>query len=98
MRSAVVPNAIGTPSEGAAPELGDVRVTRVSEHGWRVSDVRRPAHDPLRLLAYVERRDDRFEVMQLGRGFELHDFDTLADAVAWVLRTAARCAAARRGL
>lgn len=78
-----------------APRPSDVQLTPVTPHGWRVSDTRLPLRDPLRLLAYIERRDEVYEVMQLGRGFEWHEFSSLDDAFDFVLRTSARFAQAR---
>lgn len=78
-----------------APAPSDVQLARVTPHGWRVSDTRLPPRDPLRLLAFIELRDDVFEVMQLGRGFEWHVFPSLEEALEFVLRTAGRYAQAR---
>ena len=82
-------------STRSAPTLQDVEITAVTGHGWRVSDDRLPQGDPLRLLAYVEQRGDRFEVMQLGSGFEWHEFDSMDAAVEFVLRTGPQVAQER---
>lgn len=81
--------------ERPAPTLQDLAITAVTGHGWRVSDGRLPQGDPLRLLAFVEQRDDRFEVMQLGSGFQWHEFDSMGAAVAFVLRTGPQVAQER---
>ena len=78
-----------------APSLVDMQLTAVTSHGWRVSDARLPFGDPFRLLAFIERRGDVFEVMQLGAGFEWHEFGSMDSALAFVLVTGPRAAQER---
>ena len=79
------------------PSLGDVETAAVSPHGWRLSDGRRPLGDPFRLLAFIERRGDAFEVMQLGAGFEWHEFESFEAAIASVIETGPRLTRERQG-
>lgn len=72
----------------AGPSIEDVGLERVTGHGWRVTDARLSMHDPFRVLGFIEYRAERFEVMQIGAGFEWHLFGTLQDAVAHIVRTA----------
>jgi hypothetical protein len=78
-----------------SPVPDDVDLAPVTSHGWRVTDRRLPVHDPLRLLGYIERRGDVFEVMQLGAGFEWNEFPSLVAAVEYLCRTGAGVARAR---
>lgn len=82
-------------SASGPPGTGDLRLTAVSPLAWRVVDGRLAADDPLRLLAFIELRGDEFEVMQLGRRFEWHRFDTLSAAVAFVCATGPQVARER---
>lgn len=77
------------------PTLGDIDLTEVTSHGWRVSDVRLPQGDPMRLLAFVERRDDAYEVLQVGDGLERHGFESMSLALAFVIETGPRLARIR---
>ena len=92
----------GAQAPGSAPVGGadhpvveDLELTPVTAHGWRVTDGRLPLRDPHRLLAFVERRGDVFEVMQLGAGFEWHEFESLEAAIMFVCATGPRYARAR---
>ncbi len=82
-------------SDRDSPHAGQLGLTPVTAHGWRVVDDRLPARDPFRLLAFIERRGDLFEVMQLGAGFEWHEFESLDAAVAFVCETGSRLAQER---
>ena len=77
------------------PSVEDVQLTVVTAHGWRVSDGRLPLGDPLRLLAFVEERRGVFEVMQLGADFHWHEFESLEEALAFVIETCPRVAQER---
>lgn len=58
-------------------------------------DGRLPEGDPLRLLAFVEIRGDIVQVMQLGAGFRWHDFDSLEEALAFLVDTGPQAAQER---
>lgn len=77
------------------PSVAEVRVTAVTAHGWRISDERLPKGDPFRVLAFVEHHGDVFEVMQLGAGFEWHEFESMDAAVAFVVETGSQIAQQR---
>jgi hypothetical protein len=78
-----------------SPVPDGLELTPVTSHGWRVTDGRLPVHDPLRLLGYIERRGDVFDVMQLGAGFEWNEFPSLVAAVEYLCRTGVGVARAR---
>jgi hypothetical protein len=78
-----------------ALEVDDLRLTAVTEHGWRITDRRLPIFDPCRVVAFVERCGDNFEVMQLGAGIEWTELPSLDDAVAFVVASAPRIARER---
>lgn len=59
----------------------DVVVRDVASSGWRVHDDRMPERDAHSVLGFIEKRDGRFEVMQLGSGFRWSTFDTMDEAV-----------------
>jgi hypothetical protein len=73
-----------------ALRLEDLRVTALSEHGWRITDGRLSMLDQFRVLAFIERREDAFEVMQFGAGIEWCDCASLDDAVRYVFASASR--------
>ena len=66
----------------------DADVHQVASFGWRVCDARIPENDPRRLLGFVEERDGRFEVMQIGNGFRWSTFATMREALTHMLSTA----------
>ena len=67
--------------------LEHLHLTALTSHGWRVSDGRLPLDDPMRVLAFIEIRDGRIEVMQLGCGFRWDVFPTMREALEHVVRT-----------
>ncbi len=93
--SGAVPEATFLFAGSDAPVSGDLQLTSVTSRGWRVTDGRLPVHDPLRLLGYIERRADVFEVMRFGAGFEWNEFPSLVAAVEFICRTGAGVARAR---
>lgn len=46
----------------------DIDIEQIAPHGWRICDARLPRGHANRLLGFVEKRANRYEVMQLGRG------------------------------
>ena len=46
-------------------EYGDLEITEVTEGAWRVSDLRVPDDDALHVVAFLESRDDSFEIVWL---------------------------------
>lgn len=61
---------------------------------WRVCDCR-VSRGPGRFLAFIEEKDDQFEVMQFGEGFVWTSFITIDEALAHIVRTAEAFVAAR---
>jgi hypothetical protein len=78
-------------------EFHELRLTAVTAHGWRITDRRLPIFDPCRVVAFIERRGDSFEVMHLGGGIEWHEFASLHEAVQFVIVSAPRIAQERMG-
>ncbi|MGO4104668.1 hypothetical protein AB4Y63_11995 [Leifsonia sp. YAF41] len=70
------------PPVSATASENDILVQSISDSQWRVCDRRFPEHDAHHLLGFIERVVDRFEVMQVGTGFEWFQFDTLNSAIA----------------
>jgi hypothetical protein len=64
-----------------APGAEDIDVQTLSPEAWRVKDVRFPEHDARALIGFIEKKDDVFEVMQLGDGFQWFTYGSLSDAV-----------------
>ncbi len=63
-------------------EHGHFEVTAVTEGAWRVGDLRIPEEDPLHVVAFVESRDERFEVVWLRGSSAVTDlFDSLDSAL-----------------
>ena len=61
---------------------GHFEVTVVSEGAWRVGDLRVPDEDPLHVVAFIESRDERFEVVWLRGSSAVKDlFDSLNSAL-----------------
>lgn len=95
--SALVPEATFgfTHADGPGPE--EIGLDQVTTHGWRVTDDRLPLRDPFRVLGFIEYQAERFEVRQIGFGFEWHSFGTLEDALAHIVSTASELAQQRIG-
>ena len=51
------------PTPGA--DFVDLELTVVAEGAWRVSDLRVPADDVSHVIAFIESRDDSFEIVWL---------------------------------
>jgi hypothetical protein len=63
-------------------DYGHFEVTAITEGAWRVGDLRVPEEDPLHLVAFVESRDDRLEVVWLRGSSAVTDlFDSLDSAL-----------------
>ena len=76
----------GTDAGRARPtwgsEHGHFDVTVVSQGAWRVGDLRVPDEDPLHVVAFIESRDERFEVVWLRGSAAVTDlFDSLDSAL-----------------
>lgn len=76
----------GTKAPRARPtwrsDHGHFEVTVVSEGAWRVGDLRVPDEDPLHVVAFIESRDEGFEVVWLRGSIALTDlFDSLDSAL-----------------
>lgn len=76
-------------------DLGDAVVEPLFLGGWRISDRLIDTADPAHLLGFIERRDGRFEVMQIGIGFAWTCFETMDLALDHLL-TEGRIAAETR--
>lgn len=81
--------------DSSSADFGDAVVEALFLGGWRISDRLIDAADPAHLLGFIERRDGRFEVMQIGIGFAWTSFDTMAQALDHLL-TEGRIAAGTR--
>ncbi|GAB3806239.1 hypothetical protein GCM10028798_28900 [Humibacter antri] len=55
-------------------------VQRLSTTQWRVCDRRWSNQDARCLLGFIEKKGDRFELMELGHGFHWLTFASLAEA------------------
>lgn len=77
--------AAETPSVTGIAEQ-DLDVHPLSGTSWRVCDNRLPEDNACRLLGFIERKGDRFEVTQLDHGFVWLSFDSLDAAVAQFTR------------
>lgn len=64
----------------------DLGLHPLSSSRWRVLDNRLPQSDARRLLGFIEKKDDRFEVTQLDHGFAWFSFATLGEAIAQFTR------------
>jgi hypothetical protein len=61
---------------------GHFEVTAVTDRAWRVGDLRVPEEDPLHVVAFIESRDERLEVVWLRGSSALTDrFDSLDSAL-----------------
>jgi hypothetical protein len=61
---------------------GHLEVTAVAEGAWRVSDLRVPDDDASHVVAFIEVRDERLEVVWLrGSATALDLFDSLGSAL-----------------
>lgn len=77
-----------------APTLADIVVQPLSPTQWRVCDRRVPDRDARSLLGFIEKKSERYEVMQLGHGFEWFYFNSLRAATAHFAAGATRTAVA----
>lgn len=60
-----------------------LEIVAISDHEWRVCDGRIDEADASRLLGYVEKLEDRYEVLKLVPPVDVwEDFDCLAAALA----------------
>ena len=66
------------PSENGLDTRIQLQALSVSQ--WRVCDTRWPEHDARSLLAFIEKRAERFDVVQVCSGLERFSFRTLAEA------------------
>ena len=97
-------DAPGTDPRRAAPTLGgdfiNLEVTVVAEGAWRVSDLRVPADDVSHVVAFIESRDDSFEIVWLRGSIAVPPrFDTIdraLDAIEDVLAKEGRDASGTR--
>jgi hypothetical protein len=61
-------------------------VQALSASQWRVCDIRWPEHDARRLLGFVEKRAERFDVIQVYAGLKRLSFGSLAEATRYFAR------------
>ena len=78
--------ARGTEARQARPTWGSAHghfeVTVVTEGSWRVGDLRVPEEDPLHVVAFIESRDERLDVVWLRGSIAVADhFDSLDSAL-----------------
>jgi hypothetical protein len=67
------------------PGDGIVELRALSDREWRISDTRIPMGDAGSVLGFVERVDDRFQLLELGhgRGIARRDFSSLDEVVSY---------------
>lgn len=70
----------------ALPSVRDIRIIPISDHEWRISDIRRNESDGMALLGFVERVGDRYEVTELGARPVRVYRDTLAAATNYLAK------------
>lgn len=85
IRNAVVDTMPKTRTVSGIAER-DLGVHPLSGSRWRVCDIRLPEDDVCRLLGFIERKGERFEVTQLDHGFVWSTFDSFSEAVAQFTR------------
>lgn len=59
----------------------DIVVQPIAGSGWRICDGRISEDDAQCLLGYVEKKGDRFELMQLAPGFAWFSYGSLTETV-----------------
>jgi hypothetical protein len=65
-----------------ASPYGHFAVTVVAERGWRVSDLRVPEEDASHVVAFIELRDEKLEVVWLRGSIAVPElFDSLDSAL-----------------
>ena len=68
-------------SKDRALTRAELLVHPLSPTEWRISNSRLSPENAFSLLGFIEKKNDSFEAMQLGRGFEWFSFSTLEDAI-----------------
>jgi hypothetical protein len=76
----------GEAAVGSPPRAQDVVTEALSPSAWRVRDCRFPEQDGCALIGFIEKKDDGYEVMQLGNGFQWFTYPSFAEAVAHFVR------------
>ena len=79
-----------------SPRAEDIVTQALSPSAWRVQDGRLPEHDASALIGFIEKKDDLYEVMQLGNGFQWFTYPSLAEAVAHFVRVSPPSGSAER--
>jgi hypothetical protein len=65
----------------AVPTVSELEVRRISDHEWRVGDVRLDEVSADKILGFIQQRGETFEVFRMGsRGSDLI-FDSWAPAL-----------------
>jgi hypothetical protein len=64
-----------------------LRLGRLEASAWRVTDGRLAEDDPRALLGFIEKRGAQFELMQVGAEFSWSSFDSLEQALVYVMGT-----------
>lgn len=65
---------------GSTAPMAHIVVQPLSASEWRVCDRELPEHDARSLLGYIQQKNDRFEVMDLGSGFDCLSCASLEEA------------------
>ncbi len=68
------------------PALDEVRLDALSEREWRVIDTRFEEHDAPCVLGFIERTDESYETLVIGKGLSRWDFTGLEEARAFFTR------------
>jgi hypothetical protein len=76
-----------TPSHTDAPRIDTfLDVQALSASQWRVCDTRWSERDARSLLGFIEKRAERFDVIQVRPGLKRLSFGSLADATHYFAR------------
>jgi hypothetical protein len=64
-----------------------LRLQQLEASAWKVTDGRLAEDDPRALLGFIEKRGAQFELMQVGAEFSWSSFDSLEQALVYVIGT-----------